>query len=55
MSDTEWYLSLSKRRIGHMGAEIAQRFFRYEGPTWLLAVCLYASWFALVWFHAALP
>jgi fatty acid desaturase len=30
-------------------------FWRYEGPTWLLAIGLYGAWFALVWFHAYLP
>ena len=30
-------------------------FFRYDGPTWLVALVLYGSWAALVWFHAVLP
>lgn len=31
------------------------RFWRNEGPTWVLAAALYGSWGGLVWFHAALP
>ena len=30
-------------------------FWRTEGPTWILAVALYAAWAALVWFHASIP
>ncbi len=30
-------------------------FFRYDGPTWLVAFALYGGWAALIWFHAALP
>ena len=29
-------------------------FFRHDGPTWIVAVALYASWAALIWFHASL-
>ena len=28
---------------------------RWELPTWGVAVAIYASWFALVWFHASIP
>lgn len=28
---------------------------KYEGPTWVLAIAIYACWSGLVWFHAALP
>ena len=34
---------------------MARRFFRYAGPTWLVALVLYGGWAALVWFHAGLP
>jgi fatty acid desaturase len=34
---------------------IARLFLRYDGPTWLVAVMLYGSWAALVWYHARLP
>ena len=30
-------------------------FFRYDGPTWLVAVVLYSAWAALIWYHAWLP
>jgi fatty acid desaturase len=30
-------------------------FRRIDGPTWLVAAVLYASWVALVWFNASLP
>jgi fatty acid desaturase len=30
-------------------------FYRADGPTWLVALALYGSWAALVWFHASLP
>ncbi len=30
-------------------------FFRWEVPTWMLTVAIYAIWGALVWFHAYLP
>ena len=30
-------------------------FLRHDGPTWMVALVLYASWAALIWFHAALP
>jgi len=28
---------------------------RLELPTWAVAVAIYASWFALTWWHASLP
>jgi fatty acid desaturase len=34
---------------------IANTFWRIDGPTWLVALVLYAAWFALVWYHALLP
>jgi fatty acid desaturase len=39
------------------GSRAAIEFFwrRYEGPTWAVAVTVYAAWGSLVWFHAALP
>jgi fatty acid desaturase len=30
-------------------------FYRYDGPTWLVAAVLYSAWAALIWFHASLP
>lgn len=33
----------------------ASTFRRIDGPTWLVAIVLYAAWFALVWYHALLP
>lgn len=30
-------------------------FLRLDGPTWLVAIVLYAGWAALIWFHANLP
>ena len=30
-------------------------FFRHDGPTWLVALVLYGSWAAVIWFHASLP
>ncbi|MGH8240420.1 MAG: fatty acid desaturase [Steroidobacteraceae bacterium] len=30
------------------------KFRQIDGPTWLVAVAVYASWFLLVWFHARL-
>jgi fatty acid desaturase len=29
-------------------------FFRHDGPTWLVALVLYGSWAAILWFHEAL-
>jgi fatty acid desaturase len=34
---------------------IARLFFRYDGPTWLVALVLYGGWAALIWHHARLP
>jgi len=34
---------------------LGQRFRRIDGPTWLVALVLYSSWTALVWFNALLP
>lgn len=36
-------------------AGLRARFLRLEGPTWLLALAVYAGWSGLVWFHAAMP
>jgi len=36
-------------------ASFAQTFRRFDGPTWLVALALYSSWTALVWFNAVLP
>lgn len=30
-------------------------FRKFDGPTWLVALVLYAAWTALIWYHAALP
>jgi fatty acid desaturase len=30
-------------------------FFRYDGPTLLVAVAIYASWVLLLWFHQSIP
>src|SRR5216110_4072725 len=30
------------------------RFFRYDGPTWIVALVLYSAWAALIWFHETL-
>jgi fatty acid desaturase len=29
-------------------------FFRYDGPTWIVALVLYSAWAALIWFHETL-
>jgi len=34
---------------------IARTFYRFEGPTLLVALAIYAGWTALIWFNAALP
>lgn len=34
---------------------IGQQFRRYDGPTWVVALVLYSSWTALVWYNAVLP
>src|ERR1700745_3501172 len=34
---------------------VSQRFRSIDGPTWIVAVVLYGSWFLLVWYHALLP
>lgn len=31
------------------------KFRSFDGPTWLVAIAIYALWFALVWFHRAIP
>jgi fatty acid desaturase len=36
-------------------ATLRSTFWRIDGPTWLVAVVLYASWVALIWFNASLP
>ncbi|MEO7403752.1 MAG: fatty acid desaturase, partial [Burkholderiales bacterium] len=33
---------------------LASLFLRYDGPTWLVALVLYGSWAALLWFHQSL-
>jgi fatty acid desaturase len=33
---------------------IGRLFFRYDGPTWVVALVLYGAWAALIWYHAAL-
>ena len=34
---------------------LMQRFRRYDGPTWIVALVLYAAWVLLIWFNALLP
>lgn len=34
---------------------LTDKFRQYDGPTWLVALVLYSSWAALIWFSAALP
>ena len=34
---------------------LKQKFFQVDGPTWLVALALYAAWVLLVWFNARLP
>jgi fatty acid desaturase len=29
-------------------------FYRYDGPTWIVALVLYSAWAALIWFHETL-
>jgi fatty acid desaturase len=29
-------------------------FFRYDGPTWVVAIVLYTAWALVIWFHEAL-
>jgi len=39
-----------------MNMELLQRkFWQWEIPTWLVAIAIYGSWLALVWFHAYIP
>src|SRR5277367_3869116 len=34
---------------------LQRKFWKYDGPTWLVAIVLYTAWFLLVWYHARLP
>lgn len=34
---------------------LLRKFWQWEGPTWLVAAAIYASWFLMVWFHASIP
>jgi fatty acid desaturase len=34
---------------------IVRRFYQFDGPTLLVALIIYASWFGLIWFNASLP
>jgi fatty acid desaturase len=34
---------------------LSKKFRRVDGPTWIVALVLYGSWFLLVWYHAMLP
>src|SRR5271155_4944937 len=36
-------------------ALIKENFRRFDGPTWLVALVLYAAWFLLIWNSAWLP
>ena len=34
---------------------LMQKFRRYDGPTWIVALVLYSAWVLLIWFNALLP
>jgi len=34
---------------------LRQKIRQFDGPTWVVAVVLYALWFLLIWFNAVLP
>jgi fatty acid desaturase len=34
---------------------LMQKFRRYDGPTWIVALVLYSAWGLLIWFNALLP
>jgi len=34
---------------------LSEKFRQVDGPTWVIALALYGSWFLLVWYHASLP
>jgi fatty acid desaturase len=34
---------------------LMQKFRRYDGPTWIVALVLYGTWVLLIWFNALLP
>jgi fatty acid desaturase len=34
---------------------LMQKFRRYDGPTWIVALVLYGAWVLLIWFNALLP
>jgi fatty acid desaturase len=36
-------------------SNVTRIFRRFDGPTWIVAVVLYAAWFLLMWFNALLP
>jgi len=36
-------------------ASFNEKFRRFDGPTWLVAIVIYTSWFLLLWCHARLP
>ena len=38
-----------------LSASLMRRFRQVDGPTWIVAIVLYASWIGLVWYHAWLP
>src|SRR5579859_6610241 len=44
----------SDRWRGVMQA-VMSKFRSFDGPTWLVAVAIYGLWFALIWFHRAIP
>ncbi|HWK43401.1 MAG TPA: fatty acid desaturase [Stellaceae bacterium] len=41
--------------IGSPARRIADFWWTYEGPTFVLAAGIYGGWAALLWFHASLP
>jgi fatty acid desaturase len=36
-------------------AMLMRTFRRFDGPTWVVALVIYTSWFLLIWFNAVLP
>jgi fatty acid desaturase len=36
-------------------SSIRQTFFRFDGPTWVVAAVLYSAWVLLVWYNGVLP
>jgi fatty acid desaturase len=34
---------------------LRQKFLKFDGPTWIVALVLYAAWILLIWYNAVLP